>query len=59
MAFSYGVRAIARPELCLRLLEMTADCFFTQAEHLCGFLQRLTNRSLPQYRLLPGSQARI
>jgi len=38
---------------------MTADSFFTQAEHLGGFLQRLANRSLPQYRLLPWGRARI
>ena len=57
--FCHCVRAIAGPELCLRLLEMAADSFFAQAERLCGLLQRLTNRSLPQYRLLPRGQARI
>ena len=38
--FRHGVRAIAGPEFCLRLLEMAADSFFAQAERLCGFLQR-------------------
>ena len=57
--FCHCMGAIAGPELRLRLLEMTADRLLTQAKRLCGLLQRLTNRSLAQYRLLPRGQARI
>ena len=36
--FGHGVRAIARPQLSLRLFEVAADRFFAEAECLCRFL---------------------
>ena len=32
--FGHGLRAIAGPELCLRLLEMAADSFLAQVKRL-------------------------